>query len=130
MKSYKDLDVYNRSYSLAIEIHSISHTLRDKHEYELSDQIKRASRSVPSNIAEGFGRGKSSKDTVNQLRTALGSADEMIFNIEFMRDVNLIDKSLFDKFFNEYTITAKQLFKLIESLEKSIAKDQQPKTNN
>ena len=59
---------------------------------------------------------KYSKDTINQLRTALGSNYEMIFNLEFMRDAGIITAEVFQKLFDEYTISGKQLVRLIESL--------------
>ena len=92
MKTYKDLDVYKRSYKLAVEIHKFSLRLPREYKFELADQIRRASRSISSNIAEGIGRNKSKKDIINLLRDALGSNDEMLFNLEFMKDVDLLKK--------------------------------------
>ena len=117
MRTYKELDVYKRSYTLAVRIHRLSLKLPREYKFELADQIRRASRSIPSNIAEGFGRGKSKKDTISHLRDSLGSNDEMPFNIEFMKDVNLIANETFHELFDEYTITGKQLTGLIRSLE-------------
>ncbi len=117
MKTYKDLDVYKRAYNLAIEIHRLSLKLPREYRFDLADQIRRASRSIPSNIAEGFARGKSRKDTVNQSRDALGSNDEMLFNLEFMKDTDLISKELYKRYTSEYEICGKQLHNLIKSLE-------------
>ena len=118
--NYKELDVYKRSYSLAIEIHRLASRLPREYKFDLSDQIRRASRSIPSNIAEGFTRSKSKKDTINFLRDSLGSNNEMIFNIEFMRDVAILTNEKSKHLFEEYTIVGKQLFRLIESLDLSI----------
>ena len=115
MKTYKDLDVYKRAYKLAIEIHKFSLRLPREYKFELADQIRRASRSIPSNIAEGISRNKSKKDIVNLLRDAFGSNNEMLFNLEFMKDTDLLKKEKFDYFFDEYTICGKQLFNLIKS---------------
>ena len=113
---HEDLDVYKRTYKLALEIHEVSFTLATHLQRDLGDQMRRASRSIPSNIAEGCGRAKSGKDTINFLRTALGSNDEMIFNLKFCRDVNLIDVERVNKFLAAYEITGKQLNKLIQSI--------------
>ena len=51
--SYRDLEVYQRSFRLALEIHKFSLTLSKELQFDLADQIRRASRSIPSNIAEG-----------------------------------------------------------------------------
>lgn len=116
--NYRELDVYKRSYRLALEIHKFSLGLPQYLQFDICDQIRRASRSIPSNIAEGYARAKSSKDTRNLLNDALGSNEEMLFNLDFLKDVGKINKNLYLKWFNEYTIKGKQLFRLIESLKK------------
>ena len=115
-KSHKDLDVYKRAYRLALEVHKLSLTLPQYLRRDLGDQIRRASRSIPSAIAEGFGRNKSSKDIINLLNDALGSNDEVLFNLNFMKDSGLIKEEQFQYFFEEYTICGKQLFNLIQSI--------------
>ena len=114
--TYKDLDVYKRSYDLALKIYRFSLKLPKELQYDLADQIRRASRSIPSNIAEGYSRNKSTKDKVNFLNDALGSNEEILFNLEFMKDTNLISGKYFQEFYQEYTICGKQLYKLINSL--------------
>ncbi|MDD5145381.1 MAG: four helix bundle protein [Candidatus Pacebacteria bacterium] len=114
--TYKDLDVYRRSYDLALKIYKLSLELPKELQYDLGDQIRRASRSIPSNIAEGYSRNKSSKDKINFLNDALGSNEEMLFNLEFLRDTNLISEKYFQEFQKEYTICGKQLYKLINTL--------------
>lgn len=116
MNTHKDLDVYKRAYGLALEIHKFSFNLPKILQYDLGDQIRRASRSIPSNIAEGFSRNKSGKDKINFLNTALGSNEEMLFNLEFMKDGKLMPFQDFEEFYNEYTICGKQLHNLIKSL--------------
>ena len=113
--NYRQLEVYKRSYNLALEIHRFSLKLPKYLQFDLADQIRRASRSIPSNIAEGYSRSKSVKDLINFLRDSLGSNDEMLFNLEFMKDLQLIDLKTFMYFQEEYTICGKQLFRLIES---------------
>ena len=114
--SYKDLEVYKRSYSLSLEIHKFSMTLPKSLQYDLADQIRRASRSVASNIAEAYARSKSSKDKINMLKISLGSNEEVLFNLSFLKDSELLSTDLFDKWYSEYTSNGKQLYRLIESL--------------
>lgn len=116
--SYKDLEVYKRSYKLALEIHEFSITLPKYLQFDLADQIRRASRSIPSDIAEAYARSKSNKDRANLLSDALGSNEEMLFNLDFMKDANLLDLDKYEHFVEEYTINGKQLFRLIQSLRK------------
>ena len=114
--NYKQLNVYQRSFRMAKETHLFSLELPKYLQFDLGDQIRRASRSIPSGIAEAFGRHKSSKDTANLLNGSLGSNEEMLFNIEFMHDVNLMTEKQYLHFMEEYTIIGKQLYRLIESL--------------
>ena len=67
MNSYRDLEVYQRSYKLAVKMHKFSCSLPKEFQRDLADQIRRASRSIPSCIAEAYGRNKSPKDIVNLL---------------------------------------------------------------
>ena len=119
MKSYRDLEVYQRSYKLAVEIHNFSMKLPKELSWDLGDQIRRASRSIPSNIAEGYGRSKSWRDIVNFLNDALGSNHEMLFNLEFMKDVGLIKEHDYKYYVDQYTICGKQLFTLIKVIKTS-----------
>ncbi|OGF82199.1 hypothetical protein A3B18_04110 [Candidatus Giovannonibacteria bacterium RIFCSPLOWO2_01_FULL_46_13] len=103
IRSYEDLDVYRRSYRLALEINELCKKLPRSELHGLSSQLRRASRSVPSNIAEGFGRKVHPKEFQNFLLIALGSNDEVIFNIKFMKDASYykfeeeLAKNLFSK---------------------------------
>lgn len=116
MVTYKDLEVYKRSFRLALEIHKYSLTLPKILQFDLADQIRRASRSIPSNIAEGFSRNKSNKDKINFLSDSLGSNDEVLFNLEFLLATNLLDAKQYETWVEEYTICGKQLYALIKSL--------------
>ena len=112
---YQELDVYKRSYRLAVEIHKWSLSLPRELQFDLGSQIRRASRSIPSNIAEGLGRHSSKIDKANFLSMSLGSNDEVLFNLNFMRDVELMSQEKFDKFFPEYDIVGRELTGLIKS---------------
>ena len=76
MKTHRDLDIWNEGIELVIKIYeSVERFPRDER-YGLIDQIKRASVSIPSNIAEGAAR-NSSKEFMQFLYIALGSASEL-----------------------------------------------------
>jgi four helix bundle protein len=75
-KSYKDLKMYQASYELAIQIHKMSMAL-PKHElYEMGSQIRRASKSICLNIAEGYGRRRYKNEFIQFLTYSLASCDE------------------------------------------------------
>ena len=54
LRGYKDLDVYKLSYKMAIEIFEETKSFPKEEKYSLTDQIRRSSRGVPANIAEGW----------------------------------------------------------------------------
>ena len=56
MKSYRDLEIYQIANALAIEVHAIFLKLPMYELYEQGSQIRRSSKSINDNIAEGFGR--------------------------------------------------------------------------
>jgi four helix bundle protein len=56
IQNIRDLDVYNLSYALALEVFSLSRKFPKEETYSLTDQIRRSSRSIPANISEGFAK--------------------------------------------------------------------------
>ena len=76
MLSYKDLTVWQKSMDLVEEIYALVKKLPKEETYALSDQMRRAAISIPSNIAEGKTR-NSVKEYVNFLSIARGSVSEL-----------------------------------------------------
>jgi four helix bundle protein len=76
MKSYRDLIVWNKSISLVTLIYFALKKFPDEEKFGLVSQIKRSSVSIPSNIAEGYGRNYT-KDYSRFLQIARGSLYEM-----------------------------------------------------
>jgi len=74
--NYKDLKVWQKSMDLTVLIYELAKKLPKQEAYVLSDQMRRAAVSIPSNIAEGQERG-SSKDFARFLHIALGSKAEL-----------------------------------------------------
>ncbi|MBQ6164381.1 MAG: four helix bundle protein [Clostridia bacterium] len=81
MQSYKDLDVWKKSMLLVKEVYILLNRLPKSENYGLSDQMRRSSVSIPSNIAEGYGR-HSANDYIRFLNIARGSKCELETQIE------------------------------------------------
>ena len=78
VRSFEDLDVFQRAYRLSLVVHRASLGFPDIEQRALGDQMRRASKSIPVNIAEGFGKQRLSKAEYRRyLMTSVGSADEM-----------------------------------------------------
>jgi four helix bundle protein len=76
LEDYKDLIVWKRAMELATAAYKVAQKLPREENYALADQIRRSAVSVPSNIAEGYGRG-SAKDYARFLSIARGSRYEL-----------------------------------------------------
>ncbi len=75
-RSHKDLDVWKKSVRLVVELYTVTKRFPPEERFALTSQIRRASTSVPANIAEGWGRG-STKEYLQFLKIARGSLTEL-----------------------------------------------------
>ena len=115
--SYRDLEVYKRSYELALEIHKKSQGFPRHEQYELGSQLRRAATSIPLNIAEGFGRKGTEKDFKYFLRIGLGSCNEVMVLLEMIRDLGYIEKENYEELNEKYDHVTRQIYRLIEKWE-------------
>jgi four helix bundle protein len=99
--SYKNLEIYQLSMEMVLAIHTM--TVQELPQFELFEiggQIRRSSKSVKSNIVEGYGRRKSSKEYIRFLTIAHGSLDETQDHLETL----FLTKSLKnEKIYSEIT---------------------------
>ncbi len=110
MKSFEDLEVFKRAYRLSLEIHRASLRLPEMEQRALGDQIRRASKSIPVNIAEGFGKQADSRLEFRRfLRIAMGSADEMRVWARYCLDLGYVDEATWQGWRDEYRAIAKML---------------------
>ena len=110
VRSFEDLEVFQRAYRLSLEVHRESLTFPKIEQHALGDQIRRASKSVPANIAEGFGKQRLSPAEFKRfLMTAVGSADEMRVWSRYCFDLGYIDGGSWKRWRDEYEEIAKML---------------------
>ena len=115
MKDYKELDVWKKSIEIVIHVYDIAKTFPREEMYVLTDQIKRAAVSIPSNIAEGAAR-NSKKEFIQFLYIALGSASELETQLIIAEKLGYIQNK--EGLFSDITIIKKMLNALISSLKK------------
>ena len=87
---YHRLEVYKKSYRLALELHRLTLGFPRIEQYELAQQLRKSSKSIPANIAEGMGKQESNADVRRFIRMALGSCDESRVWLEFARDLGYL----------------------------------------
>ncbi|MEK7449987.1 MAG: four helix bundle protein [Planctomycetota bacterium] len=119
MQSYKDLEIYQLAHPLAIEIHKMSLKLPSFEMYEEGSQIRKSSKAISSNIAEGFGRKRYRQDYIKFLVYAHSSCSETIEHLELIyKTDSLKDKKQFDYFMENYDKLGRKLNKFIDAVEK------------
>ena len=110
VSSFEDLEVFQRAYRLSLEIHKESLRFPKIEQYAMADQIRRASKSICANIAEGFAKQRrSSAEYRRYLLMAIGSADEMRVWIRYCLDLDYIDDVTSSRWREEYIVIAKML---------------------
>jgi four helix bundle protein len=88
----EDLEVFRRAYALSLEVHRASLEFPRIEQFALADQIRRASKSICANLAEGFSRQRLSRPEFRRFVVmALGSADEMQVWMLYCRDLGYVD---------------------------------------
>ncbi len=110
VSSFEDLEVFQRAYRASLEIHKESLRFPQIEQYAMADQIRRASKSICANIAEGFAKQRrSSAEYRRYLLMAIGSADEMRVWIRYCLDLDYIDEASSRRWRDEYVAIAKML---------------------
>ena len=117
MKSYKDLEIYNLSYDLAIKVHKMSLKLPNYEMYEEGSQLRRSSKGVTSCVVEGYGRKKYRADFIKFLIYAHASCDETILHLNFIRNTNKIDEKEMQSFLNAYDELGSKINRFIQYVE-------------
>ena len=116
-QSFEDLEVFKRAYRLSLEVHRVSLGFPANEQRALGDQVRRGSKSICANIAEGFARqGHAPADFRRYLTMALGSADEMRLWSRYCLDLGYIDEATWQVWRDAYQEIAKMLQGLMRSL--------------
>lgn len=97
-KTYRDLIVWQKAMALVTVIYLISKKLPRDETYGLISQIRRCAVSIPSNIAEGYGR-NSTSDYIRFLHIATGSLYELQTQLEIAFNLEYLKKTDFDKLY-------------------------------
>ena len=115
---FRDLRVYQTSKDFVKTIYGLLSTYPPNEQYALCDQLRRASVSVPSNIAEGMSR-LSDKEEVHFIEISYGSLMEVLCQMEISKELNYVTEEQMKDIENQITIIAKQLSKLRATLSNS-----------
>lgn len=98
MQNYKDLKVWEKGHEFTLKIYHLTKNFPKEELYSLTNQIRRASSSIPANIAEGCGK-NSQNDFAYFLNIALGSANEAEYFLILSKDLGYLNQENFDSLF-------------------------------
>ncbi|WP_121665508.1 four helix bundle protein [Mesonia aquimarina] len=112
IKSYKNLEVYQECYNLAMDIFWVTKNFPKEEIYSLTSQLVRASRSVSANIAEGWSKRNYESIFKQHLIHSLGSNGETENWLNIALDCNYIEKESYDELMKRNSIIGKKLTKL------------------
>ena len=117
MKSYRDLEVFQMAYSLAIKVHRMTLTLPKYELYEQGSQVRRSTKSIKDNIVEGYGRNRYKNDFIRFLVYSHSSCDEALSQLTMIDEIHFESKGL-TELISDYEILGRKLNKFIDYVEK------------
>jgi four helix bundle protein len=118
IKHFRDLEVYSRAFDAAMSIFQLTKEFPAEERYSLVDQIRRSSRSVCANLAEGWRKRKYVAVFKNKVTDSMQEASETQCWLEFSLECGYIQRSIFDKLDNEY----EQIIAMLNSMEMNAQK--------
>ena len=116
LKNYKELKVWQKSYQLCLEMYKTTKTFPKNEGFGLTSQMRRAALSIPSNIAEGYGR-KTTPEYVRFLYIAYGSTCELETQLLLSGDLGYLNKEKVSELQRDIGEVERMLKALIKSLE-------------
>jgi four helix bundle protein len=117
-QGYKDLMVYQKAYTCAMKIFKISLDFPKSETYSLTDQVRRYSRSVCTNIGEAYRKRIYPKSFISKLSDSDGVCTETMIHLDFAGDCGYITLRTYESLYDEYTQIGKMLGSMMRSPEK------------
>jgi len=115
MKDFRNLNVWQKAHQFALNIYEATKSYPKEELYGLTSQIRRASLSIPTNIAEGCGK-YTDADFARFCQIAFGSASEVEYLILFSKDIGLIKNKAYNELDSEVIEIKKMLGSLLQKL--------------
>jgi four helix bundle protein len=120
IKSFAELTVWRRSHELALMVYKLTANFPQSERFGLVSQLRRASASVPANIAQGFGR-RTTRELLRSLQISLGEMEEVRYFLLLSRDLGYIGVPPFE----EASALCDSVGQLISALGRSLKRHNQ-----
>ena len=118
IRSHKELIVFKSSYELALQIHNLTKSFPTEERFSLTDQVRRSSRSVATNIAEAFRKRRYPKSFISKLSDSEGEAAETQVWLSFAVSFGYLEEEIIQELDEKYDLLEKQIITMIQSPEK------------
>ena len=115
MRDFRQLNVWAESHQLTLEIYKITKEFPKDELFALTNQMRRASVSIPSNIAEGCGRG-TNKEYAHFIQIALGSAFEIDYQLLLSKDLGYLNSTVYENLSERIDKVKRQLASLLKKV--------------
>lgn len=115
MRAFKQLTIWQRSHALTLKIYQQTRLFPKDELFGLTSQMRRASYSIPTNIAEGSGR-QSNPEMKHFLIISSGSASELQYQLILSRDLGYLSDTPFSQLTNELTEIQKMIYVFIKNM--------------
>lgn len=115
---FKSLKVYQLAYQLAMDIFNLSKKFPKEETYSMTDQVRRSSRSVCTNISEAYRKRRYPKHFTSKITDADGEASETVVWIDFAKDCNYISDEVHNSIVLKYEEVGKMLGNMADQPEK------------
>lgn len=122
IQSFRDLEAWQAAMDLSVYIYSVTMRLPTEERFGLTSQMRRASVSVPSNVAEGQSHGKNGR-YIEHVRIAIGSLGELSTELELARRLKFLTSADLLDVERQLVTTRRLLFGLLRSLRKKRLED-------
>ncbi len=109
IKTYKDLNVFRESYRLALDVSRATRTFPPSGQFELARQLRRAARSLPANIVEGWAKRNSVLEFKRFLQVAIGSCEECKLWLEMSQDEGYLQTQQCSELSNRFNVVGAML---------------------
>ena len=133
MQPYRNLTVWRLAHELALDVRRLTLGMPRTGNTELIDQIRRASQSIPANIAEGCGR-QTNRDFAKFLQIAIGSSTELEYHLQFCADADIADQVECDARIADIVKVRKMLIGLVKRVRasdgRSVSVDSKPSADS
>jgi four helix bundle protein len=112
------LEVYQLAFGLAVEVDRMSKALPRHEMYEVGSQVRRAAKSIPANLAEGYGRRRYKQDYVRFVVMALASCDETRVHLDMLRETGSLDGTVHAALSGRYDELGRKLNRFLQAIQR------------